>query len=138
MVAAVRFVSRISGLLLFAALALDGCARTAPDLPPAYGTSGGPGLPDLTHFDQDDAALTCEKIAAERFRIRRDMEAIETTIIAKHGTNQGIGYAAGVIFPPLLLAADNSLKAKELLDANQARLDRLALLERVKACPSEK
>ena len=112
------------------------CARSAPELPPDYGSvdSTTPS-PALSDFDEVDAAMSCTAIADEKARLRRKMAQLNAQITGKHGDNQVAGYVGGVLFPPLLLATDHSLDEKEALDKFQDRVDRLALLQRIRACP---
>jgi hypothetical protein len=113
---------------------LGACARAAPELPPAYGEKGAPELPKLESMGAADASMSCDAIELERESVRSEMKELEATIVSTHDQNQAIGYAASAFFPPLVLAADHHLKATEQLDEKQQRLDRLILLDRLKAC----
>lgn len=124
-----------AGLFVSICAGVAACAGSAPELPPDYGSvNSATDRPALSDFDEIDAALPCDAIGDEKSRIRQKMARLNAEISGKHGDNEVTGYFAGVIFPPLALAADHSLEEKEALEKFQHRLDRLALLQQIKEC----
>jgi hypothetical protein len=117
-------------LLLLAA----GCARNAPSLPP-----------DLSHLpadqrllagdaDSPEARMDCAALKQEAALNKAQIQQYEGVILANRGHNQAVGYAAGVLFPPLLLASKNDDDAKKNLDERQAKADRIDRLSKAKGC----
>ena len=99
-------------LLLLAA----GCARNAPSLPP-----------DLSHLPADqrllagdaespEARMDCAALKQEAAVNKAQIQQYEGVILANRGHNQAVGYAAGVLFPTLLLASKNDDDAKKKAD----------------------
>jgi hypothetical protein len=82
-----------------------------------------------------EAGLDCVALAAELERNRGEMIGRENAIQGRRDQNQAIGYAASVVFPPLLLAAEHSSADKAQLDALQQRRDRPMRLSASKGCP---
>lgn len=124
-------------LLLAALVVLAGCARPAPDLPPDR--SGDAGLPAalLSDFDAEEVAATCGDIRDRRRWIKSQSAEIEREILKTRGDEQAAGYVFGALFPPAVLIIDQKREAKAELDSNQAALDRLILLKRLKGCDSD-
>ena len=111
-----------AGLALL--LALGGCARPAPALPPA-------GAPQAVVPPAGDCADIDRRLAAQA----AEMDRLEAEIAAHRGSNQALGYFSAVLFPPLLLATEGNSAEKTALDARQQDRDRL-LAERAAArCP---
>lgn len=128
--------SRIS---LFAALfvfAAGGCARSAPELPPDYGSVDAPKRLSIGDFSKADMKMSCPDLDREFALLSKKMEALDHQIRSKHGSNQAAGYIAGVLFPPALLAMESSSEQKQALDQHQDRSDTLLALKRVKNCAS--
>jgi hypothetical protein len=118
---------------LLCALAI-GCSRNSPELPP-----------DLSHLPPEqrllagdvesaEARLDCGALADERSRNREAAQKLETVIANNRGHNQAVGYFAGVIFPPLLIALRPDEDAKKALDDLQVQRDRIDRLTRARKC----
>jgi hypothetical protein len=119
---------------LVAAFALSACARSAPQLPPDYGSVDSKERLSTDTIAPHDRALTCSEIKDEMAHISNQMDALNRLIESKHGSNQTTVYFSSVLFPPAALAADDSQHEKKELDANQQRWDKLIAVKRVKGC----
>jgi hypothetical protein len=123
----------IAGLAC-AGVALAGCARSAPDLPPDYG-SVKPAEPlSADRFDAKDLALSCRDIAAEQQALVDEAEGLTGIIRANRQHNQAAGYFGGLFLFPLVATRHNQ-DEKNRLDAMQARWDTLEMLDRFRSCP---
>ncbi len=120
-------------VLLCAGLVV-GCARSAPQLPPDYGSVHSKEKLTLENFSEEDRLRTCDTVERDMAAIISEVKAVESGIEAKHRSNEVAGYFAGVLFPPLILATDHSTEAKKILEQRQARWDQLLALKRVKNC----
>lgn len=126
-----------TALFLLLSVGIGACAGTAPHLPPDYGSTNAKPLPQkLSNFEPADVKLSCENIGSEKSDIRSKMNQLSAKIAGKHGGNQVVGYIGSAFFAPALLAADYSIQDKEELERFQLRLDKLALLQRLKDCPA--
>lgn len=119
---------------LLAVTVLMACARRAPDLPPDYGSVAAGRVLPTEAFNENDLQRTCGGIDAELTMLSAKMKTLDDGIRAKSGSNQAVGYIAGVIFPPAILATDNSAEAKQSLDELQSCRDYLILLKRYRDC----
>jgi hypothetical protein len=122
--------SQINCLAVFiGGLVLAACARSAPPLPAAY--SGSSSQIQLNGEEQN---LTCvaidNRIAAKNQRTQE----LESIIQGNRKENQTIGFVAGLVLPPLALAAEGNSKEKKELDGLQAERDRLYTVRRAKNC----
>ncbi len=120
-------------VLLCAGLVV-GCARSAPQLPPDYGSVHSKENLTLENFSEEDRLRTCDTVERDMAAIISEVKSVESGIEAKHRSNEVAGYFAGVLFPPLILATDHSTEAKKILEQRQARWDQLLVLKRVKNC----
>jgi hypothetical protein len=121
---------------LLLAVIVGACARSSPELPPNL--SDRPPEQRLLPGDSDsaEAKLDCAGLIQERDRNRATTAELEKRIADNRGHNQAVGYFAGVLFPPLLLAVkpDNDIKTTlDQLQAQRDRLDRLAHAQKCKA-----
>ncbi|CAN0493646.1 unnamed protein product, partial [Phaeothamnion confervicola] len=116
------------------ALVIAGCARNSTALPPDLGHL--PPAQRLVHGDAEspEAKLSCTELKEEGGRIHLAASQNEATIAGNRGHNQAVGYAGGVLFAPLLLAARNDDAAKQSLDELQAKKDRVDRLLKAKGC----
>jgi hypothetical protein len=116
-------------------LLIAGCARNAPPLPP-----------DLSHLPPEQRLLTgdaespegrmdCLALQQEAALNRAQIRQYEGVILANRGHNQAVGYIAGVVFVPALLAVKNDDDAKKNLDQLQAKADRIDRLGKARSCP---
>ena len=110
---------------LLAVTVVAACARRAPDLPADYGSVSAERRLTAQDFRDADLQRTCSDIDTELAILDTKMNELDDGIRAKSGSNQAAGYVAGVIFPPAILATDNSAEAKLSLDEHQARAGRL-------------
>lgn len=120
-------------VLLCAGLVV-GCARSAPQLPPDYGSVHSKEKLTLENFSKEDRLRTCDTVERDMTAIISEVKAVESGIEAKHRSNEVAGYFAAVLFPPLILAADHSTEAKKILEQRQAQWDQLLALKRMKNC----
>jgi hypothetical protein len=111
-----------------------GCSQPARKLPLDYGSVNSNIRIEESQFSNEDLALTCSLIDEEMAELRNQSAAIESQIIASRGSDQGLGFAASVIFPPLWLAIDNDEEYKVLMARVHERIDTLTGLRRVKSC----
>ncbi len=135
MVEAERFLSknRIATLLLILGFAVA-CARSAPEVPPDYGSRGAENALSAKSFSVGQLRLTCAEIADEQLRLDNAIATNEAIIHGKRTRNQVSGLLGGVIFAPALLALDNTAVAKRKIDELQAQRDQLVLLKRYRNC----
>ena len=111
-----------------------GCARNAPSLPPDLGHL--PATERLLAGDIESAEgkLDCVELENASSQSRALSKQLEEMIASKRGQNQAVGYFSGLLFPPLLLAAEHSTDAKKVLDDEQAKRDRIDRLSKAKTC----
>jgi outer membrane murein-binding lipoprotein Lpp len=137
MVRAVRSSSSSSGALAaaIASLLLAGCAASAPELPPDTTSVNRTHTATLDDFSQEDRALSCEQIGAERRHIADDMQAANGRIEANRTRNQVAGYV-GALTGVGWLATDNNDDDKDQITKLYGRQDTLIKLAGVKNCPT--
>jgi len=111
---------------------LAGCARDAPSLPPidaaasvTVGTSSEP-----------DRLERCATLRREIIGLRSEMSTIEDVMKGHRTADQVGGYLSVLLFPPLLLVADQQAARKSALDERQAQVDHRLAEERALHCPS--
>ena len=122
-------------LLPLVALAiLAACARSAPELPPDYGSSSAQESLTLEQFDPVEAALDCEAIDKRMAMIKSEQAQYEARIRGNRSQNQAATYIGSVLFLPALLATEGDHAAKKELDRLQAQWDRMTGLKRLKDC----
>lgn len=114
-------------------LALTGCARDAPDLPPISSVIVSPARVEASANQE----IQCNQLFQERADIRLEMKQIEIGITASRQSDQTAGYFAGILFPPAALGIDQKEFQKAQLDERQAKLDRISMERRLLACPSQ-
>jgi hypothetical protein len=124
-----------SALLL--ALILGACARSSPELPPNL--SDRPPEQRLLAGDSEsaEAKLDCTGLLQERERNRQTTDELEKKIADNRGRNQAVGYFAGVLFPPLLLAVKPDSDIKTTLDQLQVQRDRIDRLTQSRRCAAK-
>lgn len=125
-----RFTVLIAGAVLLAA-----CARSAPDLPPDYGSVSAQAKLSADQFTSEDLRLSCNAIQAERAAITDEAGKLTGVIKGNRKRNQVAGYLGGLFLFPLVAAKENP-DEKRRLDALQERWDTLIALQRFKTCPS--
>ena len=121
-------------LVLLISFFIHGCAQTALDLPPDYGSKNSNIHLDESNFTNADLAITCPQIDEELIELRNQRAAIRTQIVASRESDQTIGYWSSVLFSPLWLAIDNDEDNKDLINRVQERIDTLIGLSRLKSC----
>lgn len=112
---------------------LAGCARRAPDLPPAYASHNDEEIAIALGITDKDKALSCFRIKIDQQMAAKKYEQNEAIIESNRAHNQVTGYI-GVFFPPALIAADNDDEIKAQLDTLQKRKDQLDYLWKSKSC----
>jgi len=102
--------------LLCVAVVLLGCARAAPKLPPvsAYSTVQVP---------EDERLGKCQLLRSDLWENNDKAGEFEARILGNRKSNQQIGYAASVLFPPLMLAMESNSEEKKHLDQLQVERD---------------
>ncbi|MBT3400414.1 MAG: hypothetical protein HOL07_05110 [Rhodospirillaceae bacterium] len=120
-------------LLVAGAVLLSACARSAPDLPPDYGSVSSQAKLSADQFTAEDLRLTCKGISAERETITAEAGRLTGVIKGNRQHNQVAGYLGGLFLFPLIAAKENP-DEKRRLDAIQGRWDTLIALQRFKTC----
>ncbi|MDP6031577.1 MAG: hypothetical protein QGH78_03860 [Alphaproteobacteria bacterium] len=115
-------------------IAIYGCARTAPELPPNYTHNAGSPKELLSQVFLPIRGMTCDEIKKQLTNLSMHDSQLETEIHGNRGKNQASAYIAGVIFLPAILAVDNDKRAKILLDQNQKYRDELIFGQKAKDC----
>lgn len=122
-------------ILIAGAVVLAACARSAPDLPPDYGSVSSQAKLSADQFAAADLRLTCNGILAERETITAEAGKLTGVITQNRQHNQVAGYLGGLFLFPLIATKENP-DEKRRLDAIQVRWDTLIALQRFKTCPS--
>lgn len=78
--------------------------------------------------------LTCAEIDEELKILEGDYALQAQDITNKRLQNQAAGYIAGALFPPALLAIDNSSEAKDKIESINRAKDELYKLRAFKKC----
>jgi hypothetical protein len=112
---------------------LAGCARRAPDLPPAYASHNDEEIAIALGITDKDKSMSCFRIKIDQQKAAKEYEQNEAIIESSRTHNQVTGYI-GVFFPPALIAADNDDEIKAQLDTLQNRKDQLDYLWKSKSC----
>ena len=123
--------------VLFIGISLAACARSAPDLPPDYWSTNPSDKIALADFEPTDARMSCVEITKEHDGLEQEMEELEAEIRSNRRQNQVAGYFLSVGLPLTLPAAgavDHDTEEKQQLDQDQARMDKLSHLARLKSC----
>ncbi len=121
-------------LFLFASIvALSGCARNAPDLPPTFADNNQQEVANALGITEKDKAMSCSQIQLEKSQVDTDYAQNENTIRSNRGRNQTVGYFSAFLLP-LVVATENDDEAKANLNALQIRKDQLDHLWKVKSC----
>lgn len=134
---AVRSGSSISICLVVLALAVGGCARNAPALPPELGNDEAAIAKAMAAVPQTVKQMSCKQINLEIENLAQHDSYLEQKIQANRGKNQFAGYIAGVLFLPAIFAVENDDGTKTMLDKNQMHRDHLVVAYRAKECPAE-
>lgn len=127
---------RSSSSSLFAALAagaaLAGCAHDAAPLPPL---DAGARLDVGTPTDPERLAR-CAALSREIASLRAEMATIREVMKGHRTADQVGGYLGAILFPPVLIMADQQTARKTALDERQAKVDRRLAEESALRCPS--
>lgn len=115
-------------------VALSACARSAPDLPPDYGSVNPSTTLTADHFGVADLDLSCADIVVEREAMTTEAGNMTGAIRQNRHHNQVAGYLGGLFIFPLIATRGNSGE-KQRLDQIQERWDTLTMLDRYKKCP---
>lgn len=120
----------------FACLVLvSACARSAPDLPPDYGSVNPSTELTAEQFSATDLNMSCEGILAERDATKLEASQMTGAIHDNREHNQTVGYFGALFILPYVATVQNS-DEKQRLDEIQQRWDTLAMLHRFKTCSS--
>lgn len=117
-----------------AAIALVGCARSAPELPPDVGSVKPSATLSADRFSKSDLEMTCGEIADEQQRLIDTAKDLTGVIESNRAHNQAAGYFGGLFLLPLV-AVEHNDSEKASLDRMQVRWDTLEALERFQSCP---
>ncbi|WP_025899436.1 hypothetical protein [Sneathiella glossodoripedis] len=123
-----------SVLVLLALSVVNGCARSAPDLPPSFSEANKHEIEKEIGVSEEQKRLTCEQIKSRQDEILIRYTENEAVIKSNRAHNQVVGYFGAVLFLPLLVAADHDQEAKTELDNLQKEKDQLNYLVKVKNC----
>ncbi len=123
-------LSSTNSFLAIMLLALGGCARDAPALPPILEAAPTPVM-DARQRDAE-----CAKLAADIATWRSEMTTIEQVIYGHRRSDQVAGYLSAVLFPPLALAIDQQAAQKKALDERQQKVDQALARQKALRCPS--
>ena len=107
--------SKLGHLLL--AIGLAGCARSAPDLPPNFGSAPSPQMEEGARVQR------CTALKTEIGTLRDEIKVAEDVIAGRRHQDQVQGYFAAVLFPPAMLLIDQQKAQKNALDNRQAQID---------------
>ena len=115
------------------ALAISGCARPAPDLPPDYGSVDSKTPLTADQFSAQDLALSCTQARQQQVELTDEASRLTGVIDDSKGYNEAIGILGALFIVPAL-AADQNPDEKRRLDEIQTRWDTLVALRRYKSC----
>lgn len=119
--------------LALSVLVVSACARSAPELPPDYGSVNATAKLSASDFDAADLRTTCLGIDAQQDALTEEASSLTGVIKGNRQHNQVAGYLGGMFLLPALAAKENPAE-KSRLDEIQARWDKLVQLERFKNC----
>ncbi len=122
-------------LIIVFLLALYGCATSAPDLPPDYGSVHSKHRLSVDDFDPETANLTCEEIKQELVELNSEHVIQSQEIGDKRDSNQTIGFFGSLFFLPAYLATDSSAQANEKITNLHFAKDKLYKAQVFKQCP---
>ncbi|MDR3439784.1 hypothetical protein [Telmatospirillum sp.] len=125
--------SKVGGMAVLMAVLLAACASSAPPLPVDTTSVNRVQSIGMDAFSKEDAALSCDRIAAERRDIDAQMQAATGKIEDNRTQNQVAGYLGSQLLLPLL-ATDNNQAEKQQISQLYARRDVLIKLAAVKDC----
>ncbi len=114
---------------------LAACARSAPDLPPDYGSVNASAKLSADQFERADLDKSCVTIVSEQAALTDEAGKLTGVIKGNRKRNQVAGYLGGLFLFPLVAAKENPGE-KRRLDAIQERWDTLIALQRFRDCPS--
>ncbi|MGI9168787.1 MAG: hypothetical protein ACR2FH_01235 [Caulobacteraceae bacterium] len=124
---------RLSSSRAFIALiALGGCAHDAAPLPPV-GAGAALNVGPLTDKEQ---AARCVALSGQITTLRAEMATIVEVMNGHRDADQAGGYLAAILFPPLLVLADQQTARKAAFDQRQGEIDRRLAEESALRCPS--
>ena len=118
---------------LTAVVMLAACTRSAPDLPPDYGSVRPANPLTIEDFPAYMQALDCGQTDARQVELTELNNRATDVIESNRNRNQVAVYFAALFLVPII-AVDSDEEQKAMLDRNQAELDHLAQLRRVKDC----
>lgn len=129
-------LSRAACLLLL--VVVGACSRPAPSLPPDRMSTDAVMDGNSLKFLPADLTRNCTEIEQGLAENAMRMGQIESRIKANRADNQALGYISGVLFPPLVLAAEHNEAEKKELDSLQKKRDTLIALRAHKRCDAVK
>lgn len=121
-----------SSRIVFALLVLGGCAHDALPLPPV---SAGAAL-NLGAMTDQERMARCAALNGQITTLRSEMGTIVDVMNGHRVADQVGGYLAGILFPPLVMMADQQTARKAALDERQVKVDRRLAEESALRCPS--
>jgi hypothetical protein len=104
-------------------MALAGCARAAPELPPTFASAPAPQMESEARLQR------CAVLKTEIADLRDQVKIVEEVIAGSRHEEQVGAYFAAVLFPPAALLIDQQTARKKALDERQKNID-LKLAER--------
>jgi hypothetical protein len=114
-------------------LALAGCAHDATPLPPV----GAAQRVNVAPMSESARLARCEALRTEVATFRSEIATIREVMAGRRTEDQVGGYLAGLLFPPIVLVADQQTSRKAALDERQAKVDQRLAEEGALRCPSE-
>jgi hypothetical protein len=122
--------SRTAFALVFV---LAGCAHDATPLPPeSVAARVNAGV-----LSDPDRLARCEALHRQIATLRSEMTVIREAMSGHRAADQVGGYFAGLLFPPVLLVADQQTARKAALDQRQTQVDQRLAEEKALRCPSD-
>ena len=114
-------------------LAVAGCARSAPELPPVSSHASTQRPSKFETLARYIKEADCAELD-ERFDKLDRKDAMLEGYVKSNRTSNQLSYYFSALFPPLMFATENDDGAKAGLDLNQAQRDQLIVAYREKGC----
>lgn len=114
-------------------LLVAACASSAPPLPADTTSLNRTQSLSLDAFSKEDAARSCEQIAAERHEVESRMQEDNRRIEGNRTRNQVAGYFGALAVVPLVATEGNEAEREEITRL-YGRQDTLIKLAAVKGC----